>query len=378
MSFQATAYLRASGGWIFPVVLASVLSLLAGATDVCAQGELALDPFLSADRRSADTTIGQYDSSVQPTSFQQVSHTSPQAAWAPPPLPAYSVVGGPGCEGCELPAGYAQGPYLGASPYDAPSSAWRWELLPDGLIYRSYLAGPRESRMALHAFHNESSSLRSEWLWDATLGGRRGIMRFGNGDPSNPEGWQLDIEGAAVVRLNIDENRDVDASDFRFGVPLTYGVGPIQYKMGYYHVSSHLGDEFIARTGMNTRINYVRDALVFGVSYEVNPCFRIYGETAYAFFTAGGAEPWEFQFGAEYSRPGPTGFYGTPFFATNAHLREELNFGGDWTVQAGWLWRGPTENTFRLGLHYMNGKSTQYQFFTTNERQLGVGIWYDF
>lgn len=317
-----------------------------------------VDPFLLASRNAAPASMN--DGSVI-----QTNALGP----ALPPGAVYPTVGPPP----ELP--------IAASfdSYSAPTGGWGWELMPDGLIYRSYLAGPRESRMALHMIHNDSTTDRSEWLWDATLGGRRGVLRFGNGDAANPIGWQLDIEGSAVVRLNLDENRDVDASDFRFGVPLTYtNGGPLSYKMGYYHVSSHLGDEFIARTGMNTRINYVRDALIFGVSYQANPCWRVYGETAYAFFTSGGAEPWEFQIGAEYSKPGPTGMAGTPFFATNAHLREELEFGGDWTLQTGWLWRGDTGSMFRLGLHYMNGKSTQYQFFGENEEQIGVGIWYDF
>ena len=84
------------------------------------------------------------------------------------------------------------------------------------------------------------------------------------------------------------------------------------------------------------------------------------------------------QFGAELSRPGPTGFRGTPFIATNAHLREEVDFSGDWTLQTGWLWRGDTGSTLRMGLHYMNGKSTQYQFFNRNEEQIGLGLWCDF
>ncbi len=265
------------------------------------------------------------------------------------------------------------------STYCSNPNIWSWQLLPDGLIYRSYQAGPRESRFALHTIHNSSSTTGNEWLWDATLGGRRGVVRFGSTDPSDPRGWQLDIEGAANVRLNLDENRDVDASDFRFGVPLTYtNDGKTHYKFAYYHVSSHLGDEFIARTGVNSRINYVRDALQFGISHEINDYLRVYGEVAYAFFTAGGAEPWEFQFGAEYSKPGPTGMGGTPFVATNAHLREELDFSGDWTLQTGWLWRGVTGSTFRAGLHYMNGKSTNYQFFNANEEQVGFGIWYDY
>ncbi|MEM9186880.1 MAG: DUF1207 domain-containing protein [Planctomycetota bacterium] len=261
--------------------------------------------------------------------------------------------------------------------YRTPPGAYTWQVLPDGLIFRSYMAGPREPRIATKFFNNSGTLEDSQTLWDGAVGGRRGLFRYGTGDPLRPEGWQVDIEGAAMVRLNIDENRDLDASDFRFGVPITYGAGRVRYKTGYYHVSSHLGDEFITRNG-NSRVNYVRDAILFGVSYNPTPAWRVYGETAYAVFTAGGAEPWEFQLGVEYHQPGPTDIYGTPFFATNAHLREEVDFGGDWTTQVGWLWRGVSGSTLRVGLHYVNGKSTQYQFFSDNEEQIGVGAWYDF
>ena len=254
------------------------------------------------------------------------------------------------------------------------SSFWRWQLLPEGLMYRSYLAGPREPRISTVFF--ESRDGRT--LWDPTLGGRMALIRFGNDNSVQPEGWEVDVEGAAMVRLNLDANRDLDASDFRFGFPITYGVGRWQYKFGYYHLSSHLGDEFQARTPGAMRINYVRDAIIVGAAFRPVPMVRLYGETAYAFFIAGGAQPWEFQFGVEIVEPGPTGPWGVPFFAVNAHLREEINFGGDLTVQTGWLWRGNTGRVFRLGAHYMNGKSTQYQFFRDSEQQIGLGIWYDF
>ena len=351
------------------VCAALATCLPASAWDWRAAPQPAHDPFLAAERFAQLPTD---DPGVVPTSGYIVSDQTPPAAYgAPYPL----------SDPAELSPEVVPMAHLYGGPpgYATPSGGWGWEILPDGLIYRSYLAGPRESRLALHTFHNESTSDRSVWMWDATLGGRKGLLRYGNGDPTNPVGFQVDLEGAAVVRLNLDEERDVDASDFRFGVPLSYTAGDgVSYKFGYYHVSSHLGDELIARTGVNSRINYVRDAIIFGVSQQVTPCWRVYGETAFAFFTAGGAEPWEFQFGAEYSRPGATGPWGTPFFATNAHLREELDFGGDWTLQTGWLWRGATGSMLRLGLHYMNGKSTQYQFFRQNEEQVGLGLWFDF
>ena len=345
----AKAPLRTARGQMCAVLLVLATSLPGRAE------RPAFDPFLYADR------VFEHDAAIEHVAYlTSDGSTSDFAAEA-------ATYGTPG-------EAWIGGDY--GSPYDAPQSVG-WDLLPDGLIYRSYLAGPRESRLALHTFHNRSAALGDDALWEATLGGRGGLLRYGFNDPSNPSGWQLDIEGATIVRLNLDESRDVEASDFRFGVPLTWGSRQLAYKIAYYHISSHLGDERAERTG-DTRINYVRDVVQFGTSWYPDPWLRVYGEVGYAFFTAGGAEPWEFQFGLEYACPGPTGFRGTPFVATNAHLREEVDFGGDWTLQAGWLWRGDTGRQMRVGLHYMNGLSTQYQFFDLNEEQIGLGIWYDF
>jgi hypothetical protein len=359
-------------GWNNPLagLLCAAASVALAMIAVPALGEPAVDPFLVADRAAAASAAVQLTSGYAPVAEEvAVGATTGQPLFAEPGF-------GPTPYGAAPVVVTAESNPLELGVYE--SGGWNFEILPDGIIYRSYLAGPREPRLGTQLFHNETPSLRSELLWDGTVGGRRGLFRYGNGNPADPEGWQLDLEGAALVRLNLDENRDVDSSDFRFGAPLTYGEGDTQYKFGYYHLSSHLGDERIARTGVNSRINYVRDAIIFGISRELTPAVRIYGETAYAFFTAGGAEPWEFQFGVEYAQPGPTGTDGTPFIATNAHLREELDFGGDWTFQTGWLWRGATGSTFRMGLQYVNGKSTQYQFFDQNEEQIGVGFWYDF
>jgi hypothetical protein len=271
---------------------------------------------------------------------------------------------------------YEGDPYPQQSLFDPPAGAWTWQILPDGLIYRSYWAGVHESRTGVQWF-SESDGRN---LWDVTLGGRAGIIRYGTDGPVLPQGWQLDIEGAAIVRLNLENNSDMDSGDYRFGVPLTYGIDNWQFKFGYYHLSSHLGDEKAIREpgSLAERINYVRDSLVLGASFYPAPFARLYAETAYATNSDGGAEPWEFQFGTELSKAGPTGFAGSPFLAMNVHLREEHDFGGDFTAQAGWLWRGCSGQTLRVGGHYFNGKSSQWQSFDESEEQIGAGIWYDF
>ena len=248
-----------------------------------------------------------------------------------------------------------------------------WQGMPDGLIYRSYLAGTRESRIG-NQWINEKSD-RS--LWDATLGGRIGLLRYGTTNNLQPEGWQLDIEGAAFPRLDPNNDMDLTSVDFRFGVPLTYGQGPWQVKMAYYHLSSHLGDEYVFRNNITTRYNYSRDAIVLGGSYYIGSDVRVYGEVDWAFHSDV-SEPWAFQFGVEYSSRYPTGWRGSPFLAINVHLRQEIDFSGNMVLQTGWQWRGQSGHLLRAGLHYHNGLSNQYSFFNQFEEQLGGGLWYDF
>jgi hypothetical protein len=251
---------------------------------------------------------------------------------------------------------------------------WTWQMLPDGLLYRAYLAGGRESRFASNWFYEKDAG----WLWDIALGGHVGMLRYGTSDPIWPEGFQLDIEGAAFPRLTLGDVRDLTSVDFRFGVPLTFRQGRWEAKFGYYHLSSHLGDEHMVAHATLDRINYSRDVLVTGVALLPHPDVRVYAEAGWAFYIDGGSQPWEFQFGIEFSPAEAWSALGTPFFAVNTRVREEVDFGGNLTVETGLQWPGQSGQLFRVGLHYFNGKSDQYQFFREHEEQIGVGAWYDY
>ncbi len=261
-----------------------------------------------------------------------------------------------------------------ARPFDEPG--WRWQLLPQGLIYPAYLASGRESRFA----SQWSRDPRGDAFWDVALGGHMGMLRYGDQDPVLPQGWQIDVEGAAFPRLALDGTRDLLSVDFRFGIPLSLRRGRWESKFAYYHLSSHLADEFLLRdpAALATRINYVRDVLVLGLAVRPWDDLRLYSEAGWAFNTDGGSQPWEFQFGVDWSRVRPTSIWGSPFLALNGRIREEVDFGGNFTAQIGWQWRGEAGRLFRLGFHYFNGKTDQYQFFTRHEEIFALGLWYDY
>jgi len=250
-----------------------------------------------------------------------------------------------------------------------------WQVLPDGVLYKSYLAGLKESRFSTVFLYDDDRG----WLWDSTLGGQVGIVRFGSSGSVRPQGWQLDMDGAVMPRLDVEHGDDLDSADFRFGTLLTWSSDPLAVRFGYCHISSHLGDEFLLRHSGYERLNYVRDGLLLGAALQLTQDVRVYSEAGWAFSYDGGAKPWEFQFGSEYT-PAPRNMCRpAPYAAINGHLRQELGFGGYVNVVAGWQWWGQdSDRQFRFGLQYTNGKSSQYSFFNRFEQLTGIGLWMDY
>ncbi len=261
-----------------------------------------------------------------------------------------------------------------ASP--PPSQNGRdWQLLPDGLMWHSYLAAPHEPRISTVIFRDTSDGI----FWDATLGGRVGLIRYGTQGAKRPRGWQWDLEAATITRLDLLHAEDVESMDYRFGTEFTAAEGPWAMKFGYFHISSHVGDEYMIRNPTFKRVNYVTESWIVGASYQANDALRLYGEMANAFRASGGAKRYQFQTGIEYTPIAKVSARGAPFAAINWNFREAVDYDVSTTAQLGWLFRGPdSDHTIRFGLQYGTGPTSQYSFFTRREEYLGVGVWFDY
>ena len=259
---------------------------------------------------------------------------------------------------------------------DSKSDEWSKQILPVGMMYPSYLASRKESRLQSILTYDKDYGT----LWDITLGGRAPIFRYGTKDITQPEGWEIELEGAALLRLDCERHRNLAATDYRAGVPIIYGTRRFQVKTGYYHVSSHLGDNYLM-DAFRPRVHYSRDSIMLGLAVKPTDSVRLYAEADYAFHTGHAAEPWEFQLGFEYTpefTPTTSNWAARPFLASHGHLYEERDFGGYWSTQIGLQWRSPTNSLLRLGAEYFMGGDDLYQFHKTYQRKIGGGIWYDF
>ncbi len=261
----------------------------------------------------------------------------------------------------------------------AEDNPWHWQWLPNGVLYRAYFASNRESRLAVHLIHEDKQDKN---FWDPVLGGRFPLLRYGDESKLYPQGFQVDAEAAALARLTLDEDRDMTSTDYRFGLPLTWRKGHWETKLGYYHISSHMGDEWIVKhyqeTGEVYRLNYVRDCIMYGIAYRPDANWRFYVGGDYAFWTSSGAEPWQFELGVEYSPILLPGIHGSPFSAVHFKWNEECDWETYFSFEFGWQWKTTYQHTMRTGLYYMSGCADQYQRYNRHETQVGYGLWFDF
>ncbi len=314
----------------------------------------------------------------RPVCPDRVSASSPSALPLPsPPLPeqgehcsARSQAGGPAA----LPAESACG-----APADSGGSCFPGALhctaLPPTLLWEPPLANPLQPRMRLLV--NSLSNAHTHDTVDTAIGAEVGLARLSfAGHPE--EGIQPDF--FAVVLSRFASYRTLTAVDYRFGFPITFAWGDWQGKIGYEHTSTHLGDDFVRKTGQ-LKQGHIRDEIVVGCAYRVWQPVRLYGVFGYALSmdTPVGDKPDRFDWGVEWSRPGRTGAWGQPFAAFDMELRHDQDYQPNMTTQVGWQWRGEGNiPSLRVGLELYEGKSFYGQFFRDHEHWVGAGVYLDF
>lgn len=249
-------------------------------------------------------------------------------------------------------------------------------LAPSGDLYRPYLADP--SRVGFEILPKSFS--RSEVLdsGDSRIGlkagGRLGIARYDDPDRYG-EGWQVGIEFGFIGEFDLDRSYDNLGWDGVYGATFTSSLSATtQAKLGLVHRSSHVGDEYIERTGRH-RIGYMRDEVLMGLSWNIMPAWRVYGEYGHAFnLNDAVQERGRAQGGLEYQprRQWWGGQLGW-FAAIDVSATEERDWQADTAIRAGYLF-GHDGRRWSLSGVYYHGRPSISEFFQHTESYVGVSI----
>lgn len=252
--------------------------------------------------------------------------------------------------------------------------------LPPGILYPPAIADPQRVGFGVQWLSYMDTTIPDAGNSRVALkaGGQFGILKAGPSGDGN-QAWQVDLLGGFNAQFDADHSLDNIGWDGRYGLLVTNGQPRIiSFKFGVLHDSSHVGDEYMERTGRK-RIGYTRHELVAGVSIPLGERWRTYAEGGWG-YQLGNSElmkPGRGQAGLEYeSCRGPrercTGWYG----AADLSSMEERDWRLDLAVQMGVVARSGGR-TWRFGVEWYHGRPPIGEFFPYTERYLSLGIWLD-
>ena len=161
---------------------------------------------------------------------------------------------------------------------------------------------------------------------------------------------------------------------------LTYGIGEWQFKFGYSHLSSHLGDEFAIANRAAWPIASITSATrwCWGVVLPGarNAAVRRNGVRVQRRWRrrAVGIPVWHGAFAIRVRRASVAR---RSWRSMVTCAKKTISAATSRPKPAG-CGAERSGQVMRIGAHYFNGKSSQYQTFDKFEQQVGVGLWYDF
>jgi hypothetical protein len=249
----------------------------------------------------------------------------------------------------------------------AQESETTW--LPSGLLYPHALADPRGPFSGSRAQFSLKDDVNTKL--ENAFGEEQALVRLKSGD----DAFELVGEGGVFGRFDLDENLDMDAADFRFGFPLVWRRGPLALKLHPWHLTSHLGDEYIERVGVK-RISYARNELAFGAAWHATSALRLHAEAGWGFAIDDLNEPPRVMGGAEVVDRLLGADAPDVYLAANVQAWKETDWTPQLNLQAGvWLRSASTPSGVRIGAEYFRGPSALTQFFQTRDHYVAVGVW---
>lgn len=203
---------------------------------------------------------------------------------------------------------------------------------------------------------------------------------------------QLDIIGCmwAVFKMwdssfPDDQTSELVTTDYMGAITLTYAFDAWAFRLRGYHISCHLGDEFMFNNPQVARVNPSFEVLDFFTSYQVSDGLRLYGGPGWIIQSDNSypLDHFYVEWGGELRILGARFFkhklYGTPFLAMDFRNWQVNDWKLDATFALGYEWSKlqGVGRKFRIYAEYHNGYS-EGQFFKDFTDYIALKVAYGF
>lgn len=245
------------------------------------------------------------------------------------------------------------------------------EWLPENpVLFRPLIADPRQVTYSVGWRWNDQALNKN--VIPVSFGDTCAFYRWYNVWPWCGE-LQIEVEGAMWAVFNpLGEDSPMINADYYVAFPLTYAIPRWAFRLRGFHISSHVGDEFLLHHPGFDRRNPSAEYLDFYISHELTDEIRVYSGLGYIvhqdssfkfhrFYAETGFELRLYRFGFV---DACERIYGTPFYAVDLRYRGDFKRHVDMTYVAGFEWGKLycQERRLRIFLQYHDGYSLEGQF----------------
>lgn len=256
----------------------------------------------------------------------------------------------------------------------------------DGLLFKPFVADPRQVTYSVGWRFNDQALTKN--VIPVSFGDNLAMYRWCSVWPFGGQ-LQINIEGALWGVFDpLDESSPLLNADYYVGIPVSYAIGRWGWRIRFYHISSHIGDEFLIFHPGFDRRNPSAEYLDSHISYYITDEIRFYGGAGWIIqhddsFASGN---WYLEAGAELRLLG-LGFYnscqnlfGHPFMGMHFHFNNHYSRHIDNTYVVGYEWGKSCGNQRRVRafLEYHDGYSVDGQFRKHACNYLSIRISYGY
>lgn len=260
------------------------------------------------------------------------------------------------------------------------------------VLFPPFVADPRAvvASMSYRWECKEASNYLGKKASMVSFGDEFPVFRWINLGNFNGE-LEIGLEGGAwaVFRFDTvdqDEFAELINTDFYLGLPIAFAFDKLSFRFRLYHISGHLGDEFIVTHPQFERKNPSFEAIDLFASYQITENIRLYagiGRVMHSdktfhlqpLYCAYGSEVRFFRRHLYYNS-----LYSQAFAAIYFRNDEARGWGTDQTYTAGYEWsklRGAGRK-FRVFGEFHNGFAEDGQFFKMRLQYASVRFSYGF
>ncbi len=272
---------------------------------------------------------------------------------------------------------------IGLALFGAGLPGVEWTAAPAHTLYPRYVADPQPPQMRGGLLVAFDSDLEDRW----GVGSQRWLLHAGERMPfaratfGAQDEHRIQIDGEAGVYGQFDLENGLDNIGWDGWLALRFSYhregSPVALKLAYRHESSHIGDEFIERTGRG-RIGYTREDLVLGAAWRPRDELTAYGEAGLGVNTSADfQEPGYARIGLQYSDPtprfGPWGYAA----GVDVQLFEENDWDPGVSLRCALHAGLAAGRSLETAIEFYSGRSVLGEFSRDDERYLALTITYD-